>query len=151
MPKYNRLSALFFILFSLFVCQQSMGYGLGSLRHPGPGLMAFGAGAGVGVLALVILVQSMMSKESQGGDVGEKRTLRKGMFLLICVSLFTYTIAVSWLGFLLSTFAFIVFLLRLIEPERWWRTVTKAILITIGDYLVFVVWLELKLPKGLLN
>jgi len=151
MLKGNRLTALFFILFSLFVCQQSTVIGLGTLRHPGPGLLAFGAGASVGVLALVLLIRSMISPEGQAEAADRGRTLRKGRFLLICLSLFIYTAVVNRLGFLLSTFAFVLFILRMIETERWWRTVIKSILITIGNYLIFVVWLGLSLPKGFLD
>ena len=67
---------------------------------------------------------------------------------MICTPLFVYTIAVNWLGFLLSTFLFVIFILRLIESKKWWRTLVEALLITIGNYLFFVEWLGLSLPKG---
>jgi putative tricarboxylic transport membrane protein len=148
MKSSDRFSSLFFLVLSLFICQQSVVIGVGSLGQPGPGLLAFGAGAGIGVLAIWFLIQSFVSKESRSEVAQNGRTLRRGRFLMICISLFTYTIAVNWLGFVLSTFLFIIFILRLIESKKWWRTLIKATLITIGNYLVFVEWLGLRLPKG---
>ena len=148
MIKSNRSSALFFLLLSIFICQQSVVIGVGTLSQPGPGLLAFGAGAGIGVLALWFLIQSFVSKESRGEVTRHGKTLQRGRFLMICTSLFVYTIAVNWLGFLLSTFLFVIFILRLIESKKWWRTLVEALLITIGNYLFFVEWLGLSLPKG---
>jgi putative tricarboxylic transport membrane protein len=148
MKSSDRISSLFFLVLSLFICQQSVVIGVGSLGQPGPGLLAFGAGAGIGVLAIWFLIQSFVSKESRSEVAQNGRTLRRGRFLMICISLFAYTIAVNWLGFVLSTFLFIIFILCLIESKKWWRTLIKAALITIGNYLVFVEWLGLRLPKG---
>lgn len=148
MEKSDRTSALFFIGVSLFVCQQSTTIGLGTLRKPGPGLLAFGAGAAIGLLSLGLLIQSLISKAKEMGLGHSDRMIHRVKFLLICVSLFTYTIIINWLGFALSTFLFVLFLLYAIESERWWRMVLKAVLITIGNYLIFVVWLGLSLPKG---
>lgn len=120
--------------------------GLGTLRHPGSGLVVFAAGAWVGILALVLLTQSRRIELQE-----EERTSEKGKVWLISLSLFGYAVAVNWLGFVLSTFVFVFIILRLIEFERWWLIGMKAALITFGNYLVFVVWLGLSLPKGVLS
>lgn len=148
MAKSDRTSALFFIGLSLFVCQQSTTIGLGTLRKPGPGLLAFGAGAGIGLLSLGLLIQSLASKAKEIKPVHAERFIQRVKFLFICVSPFAYMIIINWLGFAFSTFLFVLFLLYAIESERWWRKVLKAVLITIGNYLIFVVWLGLSLPKG---
>ncbi|MFH1122647.1 MAG: tripartite tricarboxylate transporter TctB family protein [Pseudomonadota bacterium] len=148
MQKSDRLSALFFIGLSLFVCQQSTHIGLGTLWNPGAGLMPFGAGASVGLLALGLLGRSLLTKEPQIESEREKGSLSKGRFLLICTSLFVYAIAVQWLGFVLSTFLFVLLMLGNIESETWWRILIKAVLITTGNYLIFVTWLGISLPKG---
>ena len=77
MIKSNRSSALFFLLLSIFICQQSVVIGVGTLSQPGPGLLAFGAGAGIGVLALWFLIQSFVSKESRGEVIRHGITLQR--------------------------------------------------------------------------
>ena len=136
------------MVLSVFICQQAVVIGVGSLRKPGPGLLAFGAGAGIGLLAFVVLIRSLLSKREPVEGNQDEGTIRRGKFFMICVSLFVYTVLVSWLGFVPSTFLFVLFLLQTTEPERWWRSIVKAVLITAGNYLVFVVWLGINLPRG---
>ena len=121
--------------------------GVGSLRRPGPGLLALGAGAGIGLLALVVFVRTFLSKPAADVEQDEKR-IHRGKFFLICTSLFVYAALISWLGFALSTFLLVLFLFRAVQTERWWRSLVKALLITVGNYLVFVVWLGIRLPGG---
>jgi putative tricarboxylic transport membrane protein len=152
--KRDRVPALFFLVFSLFVCQQSVGMDLGTFRQPGPGFLSFSAGAVIGILAFWFLIQSTISKGSRGkAGPSEDRegTLAKTRPLLICLALFGYVIVFNWLGFVLSTFLFVLCVFPVAEPQRWWRVVMKATLITIGNYVVFVVWLGVDLPKGVLG
>ena len=149
MKSNERIPSLFFFGLSLFICQQSVVIGVGSLSQPGPGLLAFGAGIAMGGLALWFLIQSLVSKERRSQAVQDGTTLKRGRFLLICISLFAYTMAAKWLGFLISTFIFTIFIFYMIESKKWWRMLIEAALITIGNYLFFVEWLGLSLPKGL--
>lgn len=149
MKSGDRIPALFFLALSVFICQQSVVIGVGSMGQPGPGLLAFGAGVAMGGLAVWFLIQSFVSKESRGDVSQEGRTFKKGRFLLVCASLFVYTSAVNRLGFFLTTFLFVVFVLWLVEPKKGWRTLLEATLITIGNYLLFVKWLGLGLPTGI--
>jgi hypothetical protein len=55
------------------------------------------------------------------------------------------------LGFLISTFILAAYLYRMLEPSGWVETLVAAALTTLGFYLVFQVWLEVQLPKGLLT
>jgi putative tricarboxylic transport membrane protein len=150
MLRSDRYSALFFLALAIFICQQSMGIGVGTLRRPGPGLLSFGAGAAIALLSLAFLIQTVLSKKASAGPVQDKETGGKVKTISICISLFIFTIAVNWLGFVLSTLFFTLFLFRTVESEPWWRSVIKAVLVTVGNYLLFVVWLGLRLPRGLL-
>lgn len=132
---------------SLFICQQATVIGVGSLRRPGPGLLAFGAGAGIGLLALAVFIRTFLSKPAAAAAQDEK-SVRNVKFFLICTSLFVYAAVISWLGFVASTFLFVLFLLRTVQTEKWWRSLLKALLITAGNYLVFFVWLGIRLPGG---
>ncbi len=85
-----------------------------------------------------------------GLNVENKITLQRGKFLLVSFSLFGYIIAVNFFGFVLSTFAFVFFLLYIFKFGRMWLMVMAATLITAGNYVIFEVWLGLNLPKGTL-
>ncbi|MEI9475272.1 MAG: tripartite tricarboxylate transporter TctB family protein [Deltaproteobacteria bacterium] len=150
MIRSDRISALFFVGLSLFICEQSVVIGLGTPDTPGSGLLSFGAGAGIGILALWLLIQSFRSKkthdEVQGGG-----TFRWGKFLLVCICLFGYALVVNWLGFVLTTFIVVFVLFHLLEPKKWWLGVIEAAAIATGNYLFFVEWLGLSLPRGFLG
>jgi putative tricarboxylic transport membrane protein len=150
--KSDPYGALFFLGLAVYICQQSMGIGVGSLRRPGPGLLSFGAGAGIGLLALAFLIGTFWKgKEGREASGKVERGGHTATVVVISVSLFIYTIAVSWLGFILATLFFVLFLFRTVESETWWRSTAKAVLVTLGNYLVFVIWLGVKLPKGILH
>jgi hypothetical protein len=151
MPGSDRYTALFFLLLAVFICQQSIGYGVGTLGQPGPGLLSFGAGVWIGLLALVFLIQSFGKgaraerQPAEAGGSGQRATV-----VSISLSLFIYTLAVHGLGFILATLLFVLFLFRTVQTEPWWHSAVKAVLVTAGNYLLFVVWLGVRLPKGIL-
>lgn len=150
MSRSDRYAALFFLALAGYICQQSMGIGVGTLSRPGPGLMSFGAGAAVALLSLACLIQTFFARkadEAPGEPAGRKQFFKVAA---ISLSLFLYTIAVNWLGFLLATLVFVLFIFRIVETESWWRSTGKSILVTAGTYLLFVVWMGINLPTGFL-
>ncbi|OGP65028.1 MAG: hypothetical protein A2170_02990 [Deltaproteobacteria bacterium RBG_13_53_10] len=150
MIRSDRISALFFVGLSLFICEQSVVIGLGTLDTPGSGLLPFCAGAGMGLLALWLVIQAFRSKKTHDEGQGEG-SFRWGKFLLVCVCLFGYAIVVNWLGFVLTTFIVVVALFHLLESKKRWLVVIEAALIAIGNHLFFVKWLGLSLPRGFLG
>jgi hypothetical protein len=137
------------VALSFFICREALEIGVGRLGKPGSGFLAFGAGAVIGLLALAVLIRSFMSRPEPVKADQDSGSVRRGRFLAICVSLFVYAILVKWLGFALPTFLFVFFLFQTVESERWWRSLAKALLITAGAYLLFVVWLGVNLPGDL--
>jgi putative tricarboxylic transport membrane protein len=148
--RSDRITALFFVGLSLFICEQSLEIGLGTPDTPGSGLLSFGAGAGIGILALWLLIQSFRSKKTHD-EVQDDGTFRWGRFLLVCICLFGYALVVNWLGFLLTTFVVVLVLFQLLEPKKWWLIVIEAAAIATGNHLFFVEWLGLSLPRGFLG
>jgi hypothetical protein len=55
------------------------------------------------------------------------------------------------LGFLLTTFFFLIIWMRLIERIRWGRLISISVGTTAGLYLIFVFFLEVPLPPGFLK
>ena len=150
MIRRDRIVALFFVCLSLFICQQSIVIGLGTPGTPGAGMLSFGAGAGMGILAIWSLIQAFRSKKSHDEVQGDG-AFRWGKFLLVCICLFGYAIVADWLGFVLTTFIVVLALFHLFEPKGGWFVVIKAAVIAAGNYLFFVEWLGLSLPRGFLG
>jgi len=59
-------------------------------------------------------------------------------------------LVIQRLGFLLSTFSFLIIWTRLIERVRWRTLIGISIATTAGLYFIFVFFLEVPLPEGFL-
>lgn len=69
--------------------------------------------------------------------------------LLVVSALLGYVLLLELLGFLVSTFFLMSFLLRTIEPRKW---LVVFIISTVGSsvsWLFFKMWLDIALPKGI--
>jgi len=55
------------------------------------------------------------------------------------------------LGYILSTFLFIAFLLRAVERQKWWLVVVVAFCTSLVIYLLFGLLLNTPLPAGILS
>jgi hypothetical protein len=62
-----------------------------------------------------------------------------------------YVVAFEWVGFVPATLALFVFLLKAIDPVPWKTTVLMSVLVTVGCFLLFQVWLKVQLPAGWLS
>jgi putative tricarboxylic transport membrane protein len=79
----------------------------------------------------------------------EKKSWRK--VLLSLLSLVFYLISLNYLGYRITTFLFILFLLKFVGKRRWGPSILIAMLVSWGSYVVFKTGLGVSLPKGLIN
>jgi len=151
MGKADRISGLFWLIFSLFFSYSAYKLGMGSLRQPGPGFFFFWAGIVVALLALSVIIKSFRKKaaEEEKGSVFGKSKVSK--VFLVLLSLFLYALLMEWLGFAIVTLLLFLFLLGVIERKGWLFAVVVSLAVTGIAYLVFEVGLQSQLPKGLLE
>jgi hypothetical protein len=71
--------------------------------------------------------------------------------LIAFAAIVVYGLLVEWLGFLVTSFLLVGFLLRVIIPQKWWVVILGAALTSILFYAFFQIWLGTQLPKGILN
>jgi putative tricarboxylic transport membrane protein len=62
-----------------------------------------------------------------------------------------YASIIDRLGFILTTLAFLLIWMGLIERLRWKTILSISVGTTLALYLLFVFFLEVPLPKGFLN
>jgi putative tricarboxylic transport membrane protein len=151
MGRADRISGLFWFLFSVFVSFESYRLGLGILNQPGPGFFFFWTGIAVAILSLVVILRSFgtqVPEEDKEAPTG-RRTATK--VILVLVALFLYAVLMEWLGFLIVTLLLFVFLLGVIEKKKWWFAILVSLTVTVAAYLLFEVGLQSQLPKGILE
>jgi putative tricarboxylic transport membrane protein len=145
---YRRYPAIFFILFSIYVCMVSYRLGLGSLHKPGSGFMPFWSGAFVGILAAIVLIQDFVSPRAT------EENREKVAWKSIALSLFfflVYIFVLEHLGYVISTILFVGIILKVIERKGWFLSSWVAVVMALVSYYIFKVWLQAELPKGLLG
>ena len=151
MDKSDRASGLFWLTFSVFVSYASYRLGLGTLHQPGPGFLFFWTGIVTAILSLIVVLMSLKKPSPEGAQellLGKGRVAK---IVLVLLSLFLYAFFMEWLGFLIVTLLFFIFLLGVIEKKRWLFSVLVSLIVTAISYLVFEMGLQSQLPKGLLE
>ncbi len=153
MGKIDQISSLFWFFLGWVLIFLSYRLGLGSLTNPGPGFLPFWCGLFLAGLSLVVFVQSRLDRrrsESKGlRDLWIGTHWAKGVYVVL--ALVIYTLAFSHTGFLLSTTLLLIFLFKVIEPEKWWIAIGGAILTSLVCFVVFSLCLDVQLPRGFIE
>jgi putative tricarboxylic transport membrane protein len=155
MKRLDVLGSLVWILVGGVFCAGAFQYRLFRGNVPGAGFLPFLASVSLIVLALVVLVSACRAGARGAGPAPESRFFpRPDSWQKVTVALgalLAYWAALQYLGFPITTFLFLAFLLRWIEPQKWVVTLLTALFATTGSYLLFDLWLKVRLPKGILG
>ncbi len=138
--------ALFWVAAGLLACYGATRLGLGSVTEPGVGFIFFWSGLILVILSLIVLADSIRSSEDTVREMGEMNWAKIALVLL---SLLLYAFFLERLGFVLTTFVLMSFLLGCIEGTNWIRSLGVAGAAALASYAIFELWLKIRLPKGL--
>ena len=150
----EKWSSLVWLGVGIFICAGSLMFSLGELHNPGPGFLSFFAGLVMVGLALVVHFQSRKRRPGTAKEKSEPiwADPQKGMKMVLTVAaLLVYAAAMNYLGFLISTFLFLAFLLKVIEPQRWSVALLGSLVSSAVFYGIFEFGLQSQLPKGILK
>ena len=146
MLKTDRWIGLLFALFSLYICVESVRFGLGTYQQPGAGFVSFCAGTILGVPSLALIFLAFL----RGTNIREKWH-NPGRIVMVFLALLGFTLLLEWLGFILTAFLLIWFLLKFVEQRGWGFSVGVALVVAGTSYVVFDLWLNAQLPAGILG
>ena len=132
-------------------------FSAGALTHypywgengPGPAFLPFWLGLAMAVLASILLLGAVRS-----GDPGEP-WLPRGEGLRRLVLVFGISVAfvalLKVLGMAVGTVLFLVVLLRGLDRQPWHVTVAVSLAVAAVNYLIFIHWLKVPMPVGVLG
>ena len=138
--------ALFWIALGILVCYGATRLGLGSVTEPGSGFIFFWLGLILVILSLVVLAEPLRSSEH---IVSKTQEINWVKIALVLLALVLYAFFLERLGFVLTTFALLCFLLSWIERTNWVRSFGVASAAALGSFAIFELWLKIRLPKGI--
>jgi hypothetical protein len=118
---------------------------------PGPGFLPFFSGLALVSVSLAVLLPALVRarQETRANFFPERDSLRRVTSAV--AALFGFGIALEYLGYLLSTFLFMLAVAQLVERRSWGAVTALASVTAVLSYLLFVVLLEVQLPTGFLG
>jgi putative tricarboxylic transport membrane protein len=138
--------ALFWAALSILACFGAIRLGVGSATDPGSGFIFFWSGLILVVLSLLALAESLRDGEEANPGMG---ALNWRKIVLVLLALLLYAFFLERLGFVVTTFLLLSFLLALIEGAHWGRSLGIASAAAAGSFAIFELWLKIRLPHGI--
>ncbi len=149
--KYSDLmSGVFWLIVGLLFSFWSIHYKIGNITQPGPGFLPLALGFLLIFLSITLLIQarkSFLTKDmvSPFLSAGWEKVAYTILILFLTTFLF------ERIGYLLTVFFLMLFLMLVGGLKSWKKILLIAFLAAAGVYLVFVLLLEQSLPRGFLG
>jgi len=148
---YNRIAAIFFLGVGVFFALYARSVEIGTWNEPGPGFLPFWAGITLSAMSVALLIGSYARKAWAAKPPFFPKSDSWKKVLATFLSLIAYNLLLNPLGFTLTTFLFLAFLVKFIFPQTWMRTLLVSVLGSVIARLLFINFLETQLPKGFLG
>ena len=139
-------SALFWVVLGILVCYGASRLGVGTVTEPGSGFIFFWSGLILVLLSLVALAESLRGGADASAEIS---TINWRKVALVLLALLLYAFFLERLGFVLTTFLLLSFLLAFIEDTHWGRSLGVAGAAALGSFAIFELWLKIRLPHGI--
>ena len=143
-------AAAVLLAFGLFALTQARGLRFGTVVAPGPGFFPLCLAAAFSLVSLGLLVRALRmpageARASSADAAGRAKVVGTLGGLMV------YALVLEPVGFLLATFALLLFFLTALQRQRWFVALGGSLVTSVATYLVFKVWLGVNLPAGLLS
>ena len=154
-------SSLVLFLFGVFFLLYDLKYPLDQWANPGPGVFPLVVGGVLVILAAWQLTQEVRKPKAQGAkenDEAAKKSITpflqrnrgeaKALFMI--AAFIVYLLMVKWVGFFISNFLFVIISSKLMGTKGWRKPIALSAGINLFCYFLFVAWIKLSFPRGVL-
>jgi putative tricarboxylic transport membrane protein len=150
--RSDKLSSAVWLILGAVVVYYSKKMGLGILSNPGPGFLPFWAGVILIGFSIFIFFQDKIASQEEQKSIGQ---LWAGMnwskCIILILGLSVYTLIFSYIGFLASTTALLLLLLKTIDPMGWKEAIGESLVASFISFAIFDLWLKVQLPRGFIE
>ncbi len=144
--KLDRIVAAGFFLVGAIIAREASHLPYASQTSPGPGFFPLWLGISLmGLSALLFVTTRRRDVPFVESAAGFKK------MALLVVAFLVYAFVLDSLGLLISLSLLVFFLLGYLERRGWKTWLTGGLVISLGCYLLFKVWLGVPLPLGILG
>ena len=141
----DRAAAAVLLVFGVVALEEARKLRFGSIARPGPGFFPVVLAAAFALVCLVLLVKALRAR---GPEAEAGASLGWHKIVAAMAALFVYAFLLEPLGFVVATFALLLFFFKALERQRWLTAVAGSLVTAFLTYLVFKVWLHVQLPAG---
>jgi len=122
---------------------------IGTFRTAGSGLFPLG----LGILLMGLSIALLVNAGVRGVPIGKKKPPSEvsgstKQVILFMGAIVLATLLFKELGYPLVSFLLLFALLRILGVRRWAYNLSLSFLTATGTYVLFVLWLQIPLPKG---
>ena len=149
MRNADRVTATLLLVFSVaFAAGALKQYQWWGSGGPGPAFLPFWLGLVMAALAIGMLIRSVRDKNPGAAWFPRGEGLRDILVVLGVTTLFVALMNV--LGMVIGTAIYLGVLVAYLGRHRWWVTIGVALAAAFFNWLVFVHWLHVPFPEGML-
>jgi len=149
MRNQDRLTAILLGAFGAYIAFEGYHLELGILQKPKPGFLVFWVGMILSGLSLLLLIHTFYYPEAEKTSLWKGVKWQRGFKMILFLTI--YILVFQWLGYLISTFALLLFLFKSLESQRWSLAFLLSIVTTILSFIIFSYFLEIQFPPGILK
>ena len=149
MRSADRVTALLLLVFSVaFAAGALKQYSWWGSGGPGSAFLPFWLGLVMICLALGMLVRSLKERDPGASWLPRGEGLRDMLVVLGVTIAFVAFLTVT--GMVIGTALYLLILVRYLGRHPWWMTVSIALAAAAFNWLVFVHWLRVPMPEGII-
>lgn len=120
--------------------------GTGAANEPGSGFVFLWSGLLLALLALFLVASSIGDWREAGTEL---HAIAWKRVFAVLTALVLYGVFLEKLGFVPSSFLLLILLARLGGATRWASLLAIASAAALSTFVLFDVWLNIRLPKGI--
>jgi putative tricarboxylic transport membrane protein len=147
MFRLETLFDFFLLVLGIAIVVVSLGYGIGNLGRPGPGLYPAFLGAAISIFAFFILISELRSGTAK--FVLDRRGA--STLVLMTATFCLWIVVMPLLGYVVVTLLATFALCKIMILEGWWKPLAVSAGTALFIYLLFDHWLYIDLPRGILG
>ncbi len=140
---FDRYASIIFLLIGVLFIFESRKISASSYgSNVGPDVFPIGLGVLLILLSIKLFIETMKNKRQE--TKGDKPDYKR--FLIIFAAAVLYVLLLESLGYVITTFFFLVIGFQVLEKGGWLKTIIIASLFSFGVYYLFVEVLQGSLP-----
>lgn len=152
MDRDEVIGGTLIFLFGAVTVYFSLRMPIGTFRAAGSGLFPLGLGILLTGLSGTLLIKScIQAKRSREKTMQAGAARSTKQVVLFMGAIVVATLLFKSLGYPLTAFLLLLALLRILGVRRWAYNLALSLLTATGAYLLFVLWLQIPLPKGFIG